>query len=426
MRNVVSVGYNIPGDTVESLEFKSNDSILNADIIVFAPSMSGYSGYESYAGKTLLNDADSALLREHVQHWRSELNISLQHGKTVFVIFSEAECCYYHTGRREFSGTGRSRSITDVVESFDPYSVIPMLSQPHRSRGERIRPTQNVDQLNSYWQEFDAFSYYNAYLDNLSIASLVTQTGDKAVGGIARFKELKGTLVVLPPVNFQLMVGERAEQLWKKRKGSISSATIGRAEASVGKQFVNALIQIDKAVRIQTERTPAPNWILQGEFALQEEVVFEKELASIEQKIVELQNARLVATRKLEEAGNLKSLLYETGVPLESSLLEALRLLGFQAENYRDSESEFDVLFVDTEGNRLLGEAEGKTDKAINIEKLDQLNRNVQEEFAKRPGAKYSKGVLFGNAFRLIRLEERGEFFTEKSLQGRSDLVLLL
>src|SRR6266496_697938 len=265
MKNVISVGYDIPGDVVQGFQFKSNDSILDADIVVFAPDIRRYSGYESYAGKTLLNESDSALLREHTKHWRSELTISLQHGKTVFVIFAGAEDCYYHTGRQELSGTGRSRAITNMVNSYDPYAVVPLSHIPQRSRGERIKTTQNLGALSAYWQEFGSYSYYEAYLDKMTVSSLVTQTGDKAVAGMVRFKEWKGTLVVLPPVNFLLMTRERGDRLWKNRKGAVSAATVRKAETSVGKQFVNALIQIDKAVRVQTERTPAPTWVLGDE-----------------------------------------------------------------------------------------------------------------------------------------------------------------
>lgn len=110
----------------------------------------------------------------------------------------------------------------------------------------------------------------------------------------------------------------------------------------------------------------------------------------------------------------------------ESAVLEALRIFEFRAENYKDPESEVDVLFVDPDGEQLLGEAEGKNDKAVNIDKLDQLNRNVQEEFAKRSDTKYSKGVLFGNAFRLTPLTERGEYFTDKCKAGAARLGFAL
>ena len=38
-KRIISVGHDVPGKTeAESVEFKSNDSILDADIVIFSPS----------------------------------------------------------------------------------------------------------------------------------------------------------------------------------------------------------------------------------------------------------------------------------------------------------------------------------------------------------------------------------------------------
>ena len=123
----------------------------------------------------------------------------------------------------------------------------------------------------------------------------------------------------------------------------------------------------------------------------------------------------------------LKNLLFEKGKPLERSILLALRLLGFKAEAFRAGDSEFDVVFIAPDGRRLLGEAEGRDDKPISIDKLDQLDRNIREDFQRPEIAEYAKGVLFGNASRFTRPGERGPFFTEKCLAGaqRSGVALV-
>jgi hypothetical protein len=71
---------------------------------------------------------------------------------------------------------------------------------------------------------------------------------------------------------------------------------------------------------------------------------------------------------------NGQSPVYEKGALLEQAILQALRLIGFEAEQYRESDSEFDVVFVSPEG-RCLGEAEGKDNRAINIDKLSRSCR---------------------------------------------------
>ena len=90
------------------------------------------------------------------------------------------------------------------------------------------------------------------------------------------------------------------------------------------------------------------------------------------------------------------------------------------------AESEFDVVFTSPEG-RFLGEVEGKDNKAVNIDKLSQLERNLQEDFAREEVEEYAKGVLFGNAYRLRLPSERSKFFTKKCISGakRSKVALV-
>ena len=128
---------------------------------------------------------------------------------------------------------------------------------------------------------------------------------------------------------------------------------------------------------------------------------------------------------EIEEAARLRALLYETGKLLESAVLKALRLLGFTAEPYRDGDSEFDAVFTSAEG-RFLGEAEGKDTKAVNIDKLSQLERNLQEDFARDGVTEFAKGVLFGNAFRLEPPADRAPFFTGKCVSPAKRLRIAL
>jgi hypothetical protein len=109
--------------------------------------------------------------------------------------------------------------------------------------------------------------------------------------------------------------------------------------------------------------------------------------------------------------------LYEQGKPLESAVLEAMRLFGFDAQPFSNGESEFDGVFQSPEG-RCLGEVEGRDNRPINIDKFSQLERNLQEDFAREEITEHAKGVLFGNAFRLMPINERGEFFTAKCLSA--------
>jgi hypothetical protein len=115
----------------------------------------------------------------------------------------------------------------------------------------------------------------------------------------------------------------------------------------------------------------------------------------------------------LNAAGAFRALLFEKGKPLERAIIEALRLIGFQAAPFKDSGSEFDVIFESAEG-RLIGEAEGKDNKAVNIDKLRQLAMNIHEDLQREEVTSPAKPVLFGNGYRLKPLPERPNPFTDK------------
>ena len=95
--------------------------------------------------------------------------------------------------------------------------------------------------------------------------------------------------------------------------------------------------------------------------------------------------------------GRLRGLLFEKGKPLEEAIIEGLRKLGFTAEPFKDDGSEFDVVFESPEG-RLIDEAEGKDNKAVNVDKLRQLQMNIHEDLLRDSVAEPAKPVLFGNA----------------------------
>jgi hypothetical protein len=119
------------------------------------------------------------------------------------------------------------------------------------------------------------------------------------------------------------------------------------------------------------------------------------------------------ALEALAAAGEIRALLYEKGKPLEAAIISALQILGFQAAPFKESDSEFDVVFECCEG-RLIGEAEGKDSKAVNIDKLRQLSMNIHEDLLREEVSTPAKPVLFGNGFRLEEPAKRGDPFTEK------------
>ena len=91
--------------------------------------------------------------------------------------------------------------------------------------------------------------------------------------------------------------------------------------------------------------------------------------------------------------------------------------MGFKANPFQEKDSVFDVVFESQEG-RLIGEAEGKDNKAINIEKLRQLELNLQEDYSRDEISEFAKGALIGNAYRLTPPEERRDELVPENRTG--------
>lgn len=178
-------------------------------------------------------------------------------------------------------------------------------------------------------------------------------------------------------------------------------------------RVISTIVAVDKALHASSEVTPEPTWAMDQQFTLPAEAVLRVQLLEAERQVEQAQKRKERLSEELLEAGAFRGLLFEKGKPLEAVIIETLRLMGFNAEPFKDSDSEFDVVFESNEG-RLIGEAEGKDSKAVNIDKLRQLSMNIHEDLQRDEVSAPAKAVLFGNGFRLQPLHERGDPFTEK------------
>ena len=259
--------------------------------------------------------------------------------------------------------------------------------------------------LAPYWKEFESISQYKVLLTENSIPScLLTRAGDKTVGAIYKNESSSGTILLLPDINFddeKFTEVKQGKQIWTT------------AAKQFAKRMVASIVALDKALRSAHEITPEPLWASESQFILAPEKTLCIELLDTEKQIEQAQKHKEELAEQLRSVGAFRALLYEKGTPLELVIIDALRLLGFTAEPYRDSASEFDVVFESAEG-RFIGEAEGKDSKAIDIDKLRQLTMNIHEDLQRNEVEKPAKPVLFGNGFRLQPLQDRRDPFTEK------------
>lgn len=399
-RKILSVNFTLLGDEAEEISHDSGRSLLDGDIIIYEP-LVGYYTTHKYQGKPSFGEFDSFKIREEALHWHQQLLIASEAGKTIFVFLNKPYDCFIDSGQRQYSGTGKNRQTTRLVDSFTSYSILPLASYT-RASGQEIKPAKDLKFLATYWKEFAKYSSYEVYIEDNSVESLLmTIAGSKCVGGV--INKNKGSIVLLPALDFPIKDAPTLE-----------------------KKLATVLAEIDKALKNSHNKTPMPSWVDIPNYKVSSETLIISQINEIIEHIQSFEKKKNQLTQALDKEANLRSLLYETGKPLELAILETLTLLGFKAEPYDDGKSEFDAVFVSLEG-RFLGEAEGKENKAVNIDKIRQLETNIQEDFARDEITEHAKGVLFGNAFRLSPLDERGEFFSDKCLASanRSGIALV-
>jgi len=420
-RKIVYIGIHVPGDELEEIDFYSDQSLLDADIVLFEPTLGEITFDDSsYQGKRSLGDHNSFRLQEQLQHWRSELDAAIKAGKLVIVFLAKPEEVFVRTGERQFSGTGRNRQVTNIVTGTSSYRALPFQPTVHVRRGSAITRTRDLGAFAAYWDAFGDVSPYEVTLESKATTVLLnTKTGEKVVGATLEFQS-GGAVHLLPPVRL-----EGDKYVRENEETGLLDWTDDALIA--GKRFVSAIIALDDAIKSDSRHTPPPDWTLGTPYRMQREYALEAQITAIGQELEARQQERGRLIAEHAEVGTLRRLLYAQGKELETSIIDALRLLGFVAQPYEDAESEFDVVFTSPEGGRFLGEAEGKDSSAVSIDKLSQLERNIQEDFTKDGVTSYASGVLFGNAHRLKPPAERGDAFTAKCITGaqRSGIALV-
>jgi hypothetical protein len=406
---VFSVGYSFPGNQAQMIAYHSAQTLLDADIIVFEPTFYKYQTYEYYQGKPSLSDHSSFHVKEHAAHWRSELNDAFNHGKTIIIFLSEPFEVWRDTGKREYSGTGKNRQTTRIVEMFSSYAAIPFPLEVNLRHGETILPKGNLTYLSAYWSEFGKDSPYEVTIKGtFDDTLLTTKSGGFAVG--AAMRSDKGAVVFVPPVSYD-------EEKFIIRGEDGAGDKWNQKAVQFGKRLVSAIVKLHQAIKSETTETPAPDWAKVDSFRLSRESILEGQIEAKREQLEIILAEKQELDAELEKAGKLRGLLYEQGKPLERVVIHSLKLMGFEAEGLAEGDSEFDVVITSQEG-RFLGEAEGKDNRAINIEKLSQLERNINEDFQREEVSEHARGILFGNAFRFTTSSERGDFFTAKCLSG--------
>lgn len=392
-KKIISIGFTIPGADEECEDHSSTQSLLDADIVIFEPEHLWSSS--TYHGKPEYNQNDSFDLIEETNHWLKEILTALESGKTIFVFFKKYEEIFLNT-----------EGHIHPDQKYDNYKFMPLELPPIVPKSGGTIKFNNNPIFSVFWNEYKNSLKYESYIDGkIKEPLFTTKIGNKPIGGL--FKVSKGNLVLLPPLSFpedRFVEEKEGEEYWTDEA------------CQFGRKLTSLLIDIDVALRAEQETMPPPQWASKSKYLSPQEKTIKSDITKIIQKVDKLLEKKTGLLSKLNKEESLKNLLFSKGRPLENAITEALEILGYKAKNYDDGNLELDHVIISPEGDRLIGEAEGKDNSAINIDKFRQLSSNIQEDIQRNDISKPAIGILFGNGFRLMEPNKRPEQFTQKCI----------
>ncbi len=408
-KQILTIGYTIPTFDKNYIDFYDNQSLMDADILLISPdSLVPQGDWVSFTvgDGGCYNIETSKTYKQKMSSLKKEIEDHLNAGKNVYVLLTKKE-----EYRLAYNVSVEKKVNNYRTETYNNYNFLPIdIGTLTSASGKHIEFSGNPI-FSDFYDKFKKNLEYHLYIENPNGAQILFTGKDKTKNLGAIFKIKKGNLVVLPFINYDEEKfteykgkGEKKEEYWTKEA------------VQFGKALVKTFVDIDKALCKSGDRTPPPDWINEEDFRLAQEQILQKEVEKKSKEIDDLISQKNELLIRMIQEVKLRDLLFEKGKTLESAINLALEILGYKAENYNDGNLELDHVITSPEGDRFVGEAEGKDTSAINIDKFRQLAVNIQEDLYREEVENPASGILFGNGFRLTKPSERSEQFTTKCI----------
>jgi hypothetical protein len=376
MLKVISVDYPIENDDVKNISFLGDETFLDADILILNIEMinniiqNSFYKIREYNYSISSNDSYNVICDKMAQR-TDEVKKLLYAGKKIIVFLYPILNVVDSYGK-----------VIWTNYSWTPYTREQLISYFINGSGDTVfLKNQNhilVPYYTAFKNELKYYLHFNYHNDDDKGIFLINNAG-YAIGWQIRSNE--GDIFFIPP----------------PPQNCDSKKVFGILLQSLRKLY-NGIIQ-----------TPEPLWVkkikLPGEQELDDKISKKQleidSLFSMQSKIVQ----------EREKLASYRHLLYEQGKELERVVINSFKLMGFSAANFVQDDLEHDLILISDEG-RAIAEIEGKDKDPINVDKIDQLNRVVDEDF--KENGTFAQGLLIGNPYRLLPLDERKDPFTKK------------
>lgn len=342
-----------------------------------------------YKGLDCLDDDNmSARLVSDMGRRKNEIIELLKQGNNIFVILPREQYLYIRTGKKEYSGTGRNRAVTNIVSIFNLLSFLPVDIETVKATGQNIKHIGD-ERFNIIKENILHDLRYYSYLskgEGKSLLQIVNTT--KSVGMLIEYSN--GKIILLPEFADEDLYDSDNEWELAFRK------------------CINTLITLDVQLKESTVGVKLPEWT--RNFLVPTEKEELKKLNTYEKQIEEIKNKIYCQEIVIKELQRLKLTFSSTGENLEKICKEIFLKLGFID---LPSESNRSDLVLEYGSMDIVVEIKG-LNKSAGEKNAAQLEKWVSEHIEKYD--KQPKAILLVNAFRNIKLDEREEAVFPKQM----------
>ncbi|WP_445996619.1 hypothetical protein ACUWEX_13825 [Okibacterium fritillariae] len=364
----------------EEAKFESSASFFDYDVVLwdcFGTYKRMLAAGHDYRGDPALSESLSVSLVRAIARRRIELTKFLELGRTL-VLFADADRnIWVNSGKKEFSGTGRNRQTTNIVEPVGLFRALPFefgaslghgtnFSAADSRFGDLLRSTQGR------WS-------YRATLTNYPGRALGTVTGTDLVIASLEQTVSGGNVVVLP---------------------AFSSPSHFDPDESDGGEPLNQLISYVNAL-VSVEEEDRPAWF--DHYQLASEVARAPAITSLEERLASIQDDLERIRGEQAEDERRKLLISATDSVLERQVQDALESIGFRALEVAPGRGD---LRMECDEGQIVVEVKGVT-KSASEKHAAQLEKWSAIEIE---NGNEAKAILIVNAWRLLgpdlRIEE--------------------
>lgn len=369
---------------IDLVSFRSYNSLLDYDIAIIDLSYISleYESYKNYAGKRLLTENSSFEFLSDFKRIKGEIKDLLALGKTIYVILPVEPIFYVYTGQKNYSGTGRNRQTTSLVDEVNILNVLPINLDVTTGFGSKIScltdtPYKNLFEIKG--MEYYYTTYFSSETSGIPIAYIANTEKNISKAFIVE----NGHLIIFPAIFDEVKYSTETEY----RK--------------VINSFLHAVDDLEEEIKVSLSNCSLPEW--SNKYNILDEKKKKKKIEDLELKIEELQAKKETAENDLSKIQKYKLAFTASGKELEFIVYEILKELGFKSIPVEHNRA--DGIF-EYNGKKIVTEIKGVSGSSA--EKHGAQLEKWVAEFIEKEGVT-PKAILIVNGYRKKDLSSRTE-----------------